>query len=122
MRTGLTIAALYLALAGCGDGQQDGAANAAAEAANAAAPGTAESEPAAAAEAPSRRSYTLAANGIEPGLTFGMKQADALAAARAAFGPGGKAEHNDECGEGPMDFVSFRGLQLGFQDGKLAGW
>ena len=66
--------------------------------------------------------HMLAADGIEPGLRFGMKQSEALAAATAAFGPGGKIEHNDECGEGPMDFASFGGLQLGFQDGKLAGW
>lgn len=96
-------------------------------AANEAAPNVADnrSEPAAAAAptaAPAATAYRLHADGIEPGLTFGMKQADAIAAAQAAFGPAGKLEHNDECGEGPMDFVSFGGLQLGFQEGKLAGW
>lgn len=68
------------------------------------------------------RVFTLAADGIEPGIRFGMKQPDAIAAAAAAFGPAGKTEHNDECGEGPMDFTSFGGLQLGFQEGKLVGW
>ena len=66
--------------------------------------------------------YTLGAEGLEPGIAFGMKQADALAAAAAAFGAAGKPEHNDECGEGPMDLVGFGALQLAFQDGKLAGW
>jgi len=66
--------------------------------------------------------YTLAANGLEPGIAFGMKQADAVAAAAAAFGAPGKPEHNDECGEGPMDFVGFQGLHLSFQEGKLVGW
>ena len=66
--------------------------------------------------------HTLTADGIEPGITLGMKQADAVAAASGAFGPAGKTEHNDECGEGPMDFTSFGDLQLAFQDGKLAGW
>ena len=83
------------------------------------APGEEETARPAPAEA---RAYTLAANGIEPGIAFGMKQADAVAAATAAFGPAGKTEHNDECGEGPMDFTSFGGLQLAFQEGRLAGW
>ena len=66
--------------------------------------------------------YTLAAGGLEPGLAFGMKQSDAIAAASAAFGAPTGRQHNDECGEGPMDFVNFNGLSLGFQDGRLAGW
>jgi hypothetical protein len=73
-------------------------------------------------ETPSAPAYTLAGNGLSPGLTFGMAQAEAIAAATKAFGAPGKPEHNDECGEGPMDFVSFHDLQLGFQEGKLAGW
>jgi hypothetical protein len=109
----LTFTALALALAACGGGRDEAASNAA------------DSEPAAnaATEAPAPvPTYTLGANGLEPGLAFGMKQEDAIKAATAAFGPGGKIEHNDECGEGPMDFVSFGGLSLGFQEGKLAGW
>ena len=112
-----------IALAGCGgaDGPESNAAdlpgsNAAAAAAEAA---PAQANEAAPAEA---RAYTLTADGIEPGLRFGMKQSDALAAAAAAFGPAGKIEHNDECGEGPMDFASVGRLQLGFQEGKLVGW
>jgi len=66
--------------------------------------------------------YTLAANGLAPGLTFGMAEADAVKAASAAFGAPTGREKNDECGEGPMNFVHFGDLQLGFQEGKFAGW
>ncbi|HEY5721082.1 MAG TPA: hypothetical protein VIT45_02045 [Allosphingosinicella sp.] len=113
-----------LFLIGCG-GADDAGSNASASADNGSAveasSAAAESAPAAPAPA-AEQVHILAADGIEPGLRFGMKQADAIAAAAAAFGPAGKTEHNDECGEGPMDFVSFGGLQLGFQEGKLAGW
>jgi hypothetical protein len=102
----------------------NGSANAAAPAAPAAAP-TANSANAAApapVPAPAPRPMTLAGNGIEPGLRFGTPQAQAIAAAQAAFGAPTGREHNDECGEGAMDFVRFRDLSLGFQDGRLAGW
>jgi hypothetical protein len=72
--------------------------------------------------APSAPAYTLAGNGLSPGLAFGTAQAEAVAAAAKAFGPAGKLEHNGDCGEGAMDFVSFNDFQLGFQEGKLAGW
>lgn len=87
-----------------------------------------EASPAAGESAPARPAATeervrvLAGDGIDPDIRLGMKQADAVAAASSAFGAAGKTEHNDECGEGPMDFVSFGTLQLAFQDGKLAGW
>lgn len=68
------------------------------------------------------KTYVLAGNGLLPGVTFGMAQSDAIAAATAAFGKPSPLDHNEECGEGPMDFVSFGDLQLGFQEGKLAGW
>lgn len=115
-----TIGAAMLVLAGCDGGQDAAPDNQAIAAANQVS-ASSEAEAPTPAPAPEPR-LVLAAGGIEPGLTFGMTQADALAAATAAFGPGGKVEHNDECGEGPMDFVSFGGLQLGFQEGKLAGW
>ena len=76
----------------------------------------------AAAEAPAPALLTLAGDGLAPGLKFGMSRSDAVAAATRALGAAKPAEHNDECGEGPMDFVRFHDLQLGFQDGKLAGW
>jgi hypothetical protein len=77
---------------------------------------------AAAAEPQPAASYTLAGDGLAPDLKFGMKDSDVIAAATNAFGTPGKREHNDECGEGAMDFVSFHDLQLAFQDGKWAGW
>ena len=76
----------------------------------------------AAAPAPAAATYTLAGNGLLPGLAFGTPRDRAVEAARAAFGPPTGREHNDECGEGPMDFVSFGHLQLGFQEGRLVGW
>ena len=118
-RTRIVIAAAVLAVAGCGDGSEPAGRNqgAAAPVEAAAAP---VAEAATPATAPAR--YTLAGTGLAPGLTFGMGEADVAAAAAAVFGrPTGK-EHNDECGEGPMDFVRFGDLQLGFQEGKFVGW
>lgn len=66
--------------------------------------------------------YTLTGNGLEPGLAFGTPRDQAVATAEKAFGAPTGEEHNSECGEGPMDFVRFRDLSLGFQDGRLAGW
>lgn len=71
---------------------------------------------------PAAPTYTLAGNGLAPGLAFGTARAEAVAAARGAFGTPTGREHNDECGEGPMDFVRFGGLHLGFQEGRLVGW
>ena len=111
-----------MALVSCG-GQSEAPANeAVAEPpANVAAP-AANAVAAAPAPVPAPPTYALAGNGLAPGLTFGMQQAEAVRAATAAFGEPTRREHNDECGEGPMDFVSYRGLQLGFQEGRLAGW
>ncbi|HWT12759.1 MAG TPA: aspartate-semialdehyde dehydrogenase [Allosphingosinicella sp.] len=64
----------------------------------------------------------LAGDGIEPDIAFGMARADAVAAATAAFGAPTGTQRNDECGEGPMEFVNFGALSLSFQDGRLAGW
>jgi hypothetical protein len=117
--------AILLLLSACGSEEKapankaaaaEPAANAVAEpASNAAAPANV-AAPAAAA------GYVLAGRGLEPGLAFGMARDEAVAAATAAFGAPTRTEHNDECGEGRMDFVSFGGLQLGFQEGRLAGW
>ena len=119
----------YLALillAGCGGADDSGSNAAGPDSADNLTAAVADPEPAeanGAGPAPAEeRVFTLAADGIEPGIRFGMKQSDAIAAAAAAFGPAGKTEHVDECGEGPMDFTSFGGLQLGFQEGKLVGW
>jgi hypothetical protein len=67
-------------------------------------------------------SYTLSANGLAPGLTFGMPEAGVVKAATSVFGASTRVERNDECGEGPMNFVHFGDLQLGFQQVKFAGW
>ena len=115
--------AAVLALAACGRDETAQADNQAAAmpAANAAAPAPNASTEAAAA-APAAPVYTLAGNGLLPGLAFGMPRNEAVQAARAAFGTPTGREHNEECGEGPMDFISFRGLQLGFNEGRLTGW
>ena len=114
------LAATAALLGGCGDDRaaqpNEAAAPAAAPVNQAAAP-----QPERDGDRPARV-YTVAGNGLEPGLPFGTPQAETVAAATAAFGPPTGREHNDECGEGPMDFVTFRGLSLGFQDGRFAGW
>jgi hypothetical protein len=117
---GLSIIPLIL-VAACGDQAAPSSNNASATdqpAPNSTEPAKAAATPA----APAPISYILAARGLEPGLPFGMKQDEAVAAAAAAFGAPTRRNHNDECGEGPMDFVDFHGLSLGFQDGRLAGW
>jgi hypothetical protein len=67
-------------------------------------------------------SYSLGAKGLEPGLAFGMLQAPAVAAAVKAFGEPTRREHNNECGQGPMDLVNFHDLSLEFDSGRLVGW
>jgi hypothetical protein len=75
------------------------------------------------AERPARPvAYTLTSDGIAPGLKLGMAEAEALSLAAKAFGTATLRDHNDECIEGPMDFVHFQDLQLSFKEGKLAGW
>lgn len=119
------LVAAALTLGACGGETQAPAGNSAApepaaKADNAVAPPA--NAAAATAAAPAAPAYTLAGNGLPPGLTFGMPRAAAVEAARAAFGTPTGREQNDECGEGPMDFISFRGLQLGFREGRLTGW
>jgi hypothetical protein len=76
-----------------------------------------------AVERPARPlAYTLTSDGIAPGLKLGMAEAEARAVAGKAFGTASPGDHNDECVEGPMDFVRFHDLQLSFKAGKLAGW
>lgn len=122
-RPAVSLFAAALALTACSREAEAPADNAAMpdEAANAAVP-SANAAAAAAAEAPAARAYTLAGNGLQPGLAFGTPRNAAVEAARAVFGTPTGREHNEECGEGPMDFISFRGLQLGFREGRLTGW
>ncbi len=120
---GIALLAIALTLSACGGASEAPAGNAAVEtqpAPKAVLPvgnGSGEANAAPAAPTP-----TLAGNGLEPGLAFGTPRAQAVEAARAAFGTPTGREHNEECGEGPMDFISFRGLQLGFREGRLTGW
>ena len=112
------------AVAGCGQGgppakqevvSGQNTAAAAAPAPNAPAPPAASAPAAAPVE-------TLTAKGIAPGLDFDMAQAPAVAAAVKAFGAPTGREHNNECGQGPMDFVNFHDLSLEFDGGKFVGW
>jgi hypothetical protein len=122
---GLSILPLMLVAAACGDQGAAPANDASAAnqpAVNAAEPAGTAAAPAAAPAPAAPATYILAARGLEPGLPFGMKKDEAVTAATAAFGAPTGRDHNDECGEGPMDFVNFRGLSLSFQDGLLAGW
>ena len=116
---GGSILAAALAVAACGKHEAPKNQNEARQQNVAAAPVPKVAPP---APAPASHPDTLTAKGIAPGLTFGMKQADALAVAQAAFGASTGKEHNDECGGGPLDLVSFHDLQLSFDGGRLAGW
>ena len=68
------------------------------------------------------QAHILTGNGITPDITFGTARAAATTAAAAAFGASTDTGHNDECGEGPMDFVDYHGLRLSFQNDRLVGW
>jgi hypothetical protein len=123
MKSFTVLSGLLLLLAACGDGAAPPTNQAAASKAAIPDVATPSNQSAAAVPAaPVAPHYLLAANGLDPGLSFGMPREAAVAAATAAFGAPTGREHNDECGEGPMDFVTYGDLQLGFQDGKLAGW
>ncbi len=50
-----------------------------------------------------------------------MPKAEVLAVATRRFGEP-RLERNDECGEGPMEFATIRGLTLSFQEGRFVGW
>lgn len=63
----------------------------------------------------------LGAKGVEP-LRFGMPREQVDAAFAKAFGAQGEPSHNEECGAGPMEFSQFGPLQVGYLDGRLAGW
>ena len=125
MKKAITIlASIGLCLAACGDGAEAPAAptnSAAAPSANVApAPANLVAETNAAT--PAAPTYTLAGNGLVPGLTFGMAGEAAVQAAQAAFGAPTSRENADECPAGPMVIVSFRDLQLIIEDGRFTGW
>lgn len=118
------MAAVGLLLAGCGESDEPPAVptNAESESAANAATAVANVAPQTNAAAPTAPTYTLAGTGVLPGLSFGMPRNAAVDAARSAFGTPTGREHNDECGGGPMDLISFHDLQLSFEEGRLTGW
>lgn len=88
------------------------------------------SGPATAAAAPSgllaKDGITLrAADGSAgPRLAFGEAEDDVIARANGVFGAAALVRSaNAECGAGPLTFAQWdNGLQLVFQDARLAGW
>ena len=61
-------------------------------------------------------------NGLGEKLRFGAAKAEVVHAVTATQGAPTASRRIEECGEGPMDFVEFGGLSLGFQDGVFVGW
>lgn len=55
-------------------------------------------------------------------MQFGSARVEVDAALAKAFGAPPEQSSNAECGAGPMEFSQFGPLQVGYQDGKLAGW
>lgn len=55
-------------------------------------------------------------------MQFGAERAAVDAALEKAFGAPPEKSSNAECGAGPMEFSQFGPLQVGYQEGKLAGW
>jgi len=121
---------LAAALAGCGSAATaENEANVATAAANEAAAPAAGN--AAAGETAPGLQAMLSGNGIAagtPGLhpsqfyQFGRPRAEVLAAVTALRGRPTGSGSNEECGEGPIDFVDFGNLRLNFQQGRFVGW
>lgn len=63
----------------------------------------------------------VGAKGAEP-LRFGASRQEVDEAMERAFGSAPERSSNAECGAGPMDFSQFGPLQLGYLDGRFAGW
>lgn len=54
---------------------------------------------------------------------FGMARDVVVPMVTAALGKPTGTGHNDDCGQGPMEMVDFKGgLSMQFQDGKFVGW
>jgi hypothetical protein len=61
--------------------------------------------------------------GVTRRVELGAPRAQVVALVSAAYGPPREEGRLEECGEGPVEFVSFgRGLTAYFQDGLLSGW
>ena len=63
----------------------------------------------------------IGAKGGQP-LRFGSGRSDVDALASEAYGSPGETSSNPECGAGPMEFSQYGPLQIGYLDGKFAGW
>lgn len=108
--------ALPLALAACGQSEsstpREGSASTSAPTAGSAA-------------AVGKAKIIVDANGVGTKgapLQFGAERTAVDAALAKAFGSQPQTSRNEECGAGPMDFSQYGPLQVGYQDGKLAGW
>lgn len=55
-------------------------------------------------------------------LKFGTARDEVDKALQSAFGKAPETSRIEECGAGPMEFSQFGPLQVGYLDGKLAGW
>ncbi|MEZ0243358.1 MAG: hypothetical protein ACAH11_08295 [Sphingomonas sp.] len=66
---------------------------------------------------------TVLENGATRRAGFGVSRDIAVPIVSAVLGKPVDTARNGECGQGPMEFVTFKGgLDLEFQDGKFVGW
>ncbi|MXO50281.1 hypothetical protein GRI42_03070 [Erythrobacter gaetbuli] len=118
IRHSLPLAALALALAACGEAETAPTDEA-----------TSGEQQAPAADRFEGTKLVVNANGVAGAsadsamvLRFGSPRADVEKLAESAWGTAGETSRQEECGAGPMDFVSYGPLQLAFQDDKFSGW
>lgn len=65
----------------------------------------------------------VSASGSARHVGFGMGQGVAVPIVTAALGKPSDTGRNEECGQGPMDTVKFKGgITLFFMEGKFVGW
>ena len=102
--------ALPLALAACGQSEK---------------PSEQEASPSSASPSLDGAKIVVDANGVGAKgapMGFGTARKDVDQTLETAFGAAPNTSRNEECGAGPMEFSEFGPLQVGYQDGKLAGW
>lgn len=142
LRRGLPLVLLAAALAGCGGAQAvnnaAGPVNASGDDTNALAANdqarngvdTRGSNAVAGDVAPgqevmlTRGGLAVGMRGLHPGQSyeFGRPQAEIVAMATNVRGRQTGAGRNEECGEGPIDYVDFGNLRVNFQNGRFVGW
>ena len=66
----------------------------------------------------------VAVRGLHVGqhYEFGRSRADVVAMLTNLRGPATGSGRNEECGEGPIDFVDFGNLRVNFQNDRFVGW